>query len=108
MGDAVDRGPAGRYQRVIKEKRRVYREYRLGGERCARVGRHYVPVRKELYFASSSVGAYKFTGIDSSSQPSMDEMKHGGDTFADGAGASGNRGSGIPVSPNGGDHRFHR
>ena len=35
----------------------------------------YVPVRKELYFASSSVGAYKFTGIDSSSQPSMDEMK---------------------------------
>lgn len=37
----------------------------------------YVPVRKELYFASSSVGAYKFTGIDSSSQPSMDEMKQG-------------------------------
>ena len=34
-----------------------------------------MPVRKELYFASSSVGAYKFTGIDSSSQPSMDEMK---------------------------------
>ena len=40
MGDAVDRGPAGRYQRVYQEKRRVYREYRLGGERCARVGRH--------------------------------------------------------------------
>lgn len=35
----------------------------------------YVPVRKELYFASSSVGAYKFSGIDSNSQPSMDEMK---------------------------------
>jgi len=40
MGDAVDRGPAGRYQRVYQEKRRVYREYRLGGEGCARVGRH--------------------------------------------------------------------
>lgn len=37
---AVDRGPAGRYQGVYQEKRRVYREYRLGGERCARVGRH--------------------------------------------------------------------
>ena len=35
----------------------------------------YVPVRKELYFASSYVGAYKLPGIDSSSQPSMDEMK---------------------------------
>ena len=35
----------------------------------------YVPVRKELYFASSSVGAYKCSGIDSNSQPSMDEMK---------------------------------
>ena len=40
MGDAVDRGPAGRYQGVYQEKRRVYREYRLGGEGCARVGRH--------------------------------------------------------------------
>ena len=40
MGDAVDRGPAGRYQGVYQEKRGVYREYRLGGERCARVGRH--------------------------------------------------------------------
>ena len=24
MGDAVDRGPAGRYQRVYQEKRRIY------------------------------------------------------------------------------------
>ena len=38
--NAVDRGPAGRYQGVYQEKRRVYREYRLGGEGCARVGRH--------------------------------------------------------------------
>lgn len=35
----------------------------------------YVPVRKELYFGSNSIGAYKFTGIDSSNQPSLDEMK---------------------------------
>lgn len=35
----------------------------------------YVPVRKELYFAADSVGAFKFSGIDSSSQPSMDELK---------------------------------
>lgn len=75
MGDAVDRGPAGRYQGVYQEKRGVYREYRLGGEGVPVLGVIYVPVRKELYFASSSVGAYKFTGIDSSSQPSMDEMK---------------------------------
>ena len=75
MGDAVDRGPAGRYQRVYQEKRRVYREYRLVEKGVPVLGVIYVPVRKELYFASSSVGAYKFTGIDSSSQPSMDEMK---------------------------------
>ena len=31
---------AGRYQRVYQEIWRVYREYRLGGEGCARVGRH--------------------------------------------------------------------
>ena len=77
MGDAVDRGPAGRYQRVYQEKRRVYREYRLVEKGVPVLGVIYVPVRKELYFASSSVGAYKFTGIDSSSQPSMDEMKQG-------------------------------
>lgn len=35
----------------------------------------YVPVRKELYFASNSLGAYKLTGIDSGNQPSMDEMR---------------------------------
>lgn len=35
----------------------------------------YVPVRKELYFAADSVGAFKFSGIDSSSQPSIDELK---------------------------------
>ena len=75
MGDAVDRGPAGRYQGVYQEKRRVYREYRLVEKGVPVLGVIYVPVRKELYFASSSVGAYKFTGIDSSSQPSMDEMK---------------------------------
>ena len=40
MGDAVDRGPAGRYQGVYQEKRGVHREYRLGGEGRARVGRH--------------------------------------------------------------------
>lgn len=34
----------------------------------------YVPVRKELYFACDSIGAYKLTDIDSSNQPSMDEM----------------------------------
>ena len=34
----------------------------------------YVPVRKELYFACDSIGAFKLTDIDSSIQPSMDEM----------------------------------
>lgn len=36
----------------------------------------YVPVRKELYFACNTIGAYKLTNIDSVSQPSMDEMRH--------------------------------
>lgn len=35
----------------------------------------YVPVNKELYFGTTSVGAYKFTGIDSSSQPSIEELR---------------------------------
>lgn len=35
----------------------------------------YVPVRKELYFACDSIGAYKLSDIDSTKQPSMDEMK---------------------------------
>lgn len=35
----------------------------------------YVPVRKELYFATESLGAYKLTEIDSSIQPSMDEIQ---------------------------------
>ena len=35
----------------------------------------YVPVRKELYFAADSVGAFKLTGIDSVYQPSMDEIR---------------------------------
>ena len=39
--------------------------------------KEFIKKNGELYFASSSVGAYKFTGIDSSSQPSMDEMKQG-------------------------------
>lgn len=34
----------------------------------------YVPVRKELYFSSNSMGAYKLTNIDYSIQPSMDEI----------------------------------
>ena len=35
----------------------------------------YVPVRKELYFAADSVGAFKLAGIDSGYQPSMDEIR---------------------------------
>ncbi len=35
----------------------------------------YVPVRKELYFAADSLGAFKLTEIDSGNQPSMDEIK---------------------------------
>lgn len=35
----------------------------------------YVPVRKELYFACESVGAYKLMDIDSANQPSMDVLK---------------------------------
>lgn len=35
----------------------------------------YVPVRKELYFASQEAGAYKITGIDSTIQPSMEEIQ---------------------------------
>ena len=35
----------------------------------------YVPVRKELYFAADSIGAYKLENIDSDYQPSIDEMK---------------------------------
>lgn len=39
------------------------------------VGVIYVPVRKELYFACDTLGAYKLTNIDGASQPSMDEMR---------------------------------
>ena len=35
----------------------------------------YVPVRKELYFAADSFGAFKLTEIDNGYQPSMDEIK---------------------------------
>lgn len=35
----------------------------------------YVPVRKELYYAADSIGAFKLTGIDSINQPSMDEIR---------------------------------
>lgn len=34
----------------------------------------YVPVRKEMYFSIDSIGAFKIAGIDSTNQPSMDEM----------------------------------
>ncbi len=34
----------------------------------------YVPVRKELYFAVNSMGAFKLKDIDYSHQPSMDEI----------------------------------
>lgn len=34
----------------------------------------FVPVRKDLYFSTDSFGAYKLTGLDCSSQPSMDEI----------------------------------
>lgn len=34
----------------------------------------YVPVRKEMYFSIDSMGAFKIAGIDSTDQPSMDEM----------------------------------
>ncbi len=34
----------------------------------------YVPVRKELYFACDTIGAYKLTHIDSENQPSMKDM----------------------------------
>lgn len=34
----------------------------------------YVPVRKEMYFSIDSMGAFKIAGIDSTNQPSMDEM----------------------------------
>lgn len=34
----------------------------------------FVPVRKDLYFSADAFGAYKLTGIDCSSQPSMDEI----------------------------------
>lgn len=35
----------------------------------------YVPVHKELYFGVNSFGAFKLTGIDYTSQPSMDEIQ---------------------------------
>lgn len=35
----------------------------------------YVPVRKELYFASDTEGAYKMANVDSSNQPAMNELK---------------------------------
>ena len=35
----------------------------------------YVPVRKELYFAADSLGAFKLAEIDYGYQPSMDEIK---------------------------------
>jgi 3'(2'), 5'-bisphosphate nucleotidase len=34
----------------------------------------YIPVRKELYFSSESIGAYKLAGIDYSNRLSMDEL----------------------------------
>lgn len=34
----------------------------------------YVPVRKELYFATDSQGAYKLTGVDYGHQPSLDQI----------------------------------
>lgn len=34
----------------------------------------YVPVRKELYFASNLQGAFKITGIDSANQPAVDDI----------------------------------
>lgn len=35
----------------------------------------YVPARKELYFGAEPEGAYKLVGVDSSSQPSIDELR---------------------------------
>lgn len=35
----------------------------------------YVPVRKELYFAADSLGAFKLSDVSSTDQPAMDEMK---------------------------------
>lgn len=35
----------------------------------------YVPVRKDLYFAADSLGAFKLAEIDSGYQPSMDDIK---------------------------------
>lgn len=34
----------------------------------------YVPVRKELYFSSGNIGAYKMSGVDCMVQPSYDEI----------------------------------
>ena len=41
---------------VYQEKRRVYREYRLGGERCARVGRHLCASGRSCISPPPSVG----------------------------------------------------
>lgn len=35
----------------------------------------YVPVRKELYFAADTEGAYKLSNIDWNNQPAMNELK---------------------------------
>ncbi|MCC8197717.1 MAG: 3'(2'),5'-bisphosphate nucleotidase CysQ [Tannerellaceae bacterium] len=35
----------------------------------------YVPVRKELYFAEGTTGAYKLTEIDSASQPAINDIR---------------------------------
>lgn len=35
----------------------------------------YVPVRRELYFAADTEGAYKLKDVDCSNQPSIDELK---------------------------------
>lgn len=35
----------------------------------------YVPVRKELYFASDTIGAFKMTDIDSVNQPAVDQIQ---------------------------------
>ena len=72
MGDAVDRGPRWTVPRSLSRKTGEFTvNIALVEKGVPVLGVIYVPVRKELYFASSSVGAYKFTGIDSSSQPSM-------------------------------------
>lgn len=68
----------------------------------------YVPVRKELYFAADSLGAFKLAEIDYGYQPSMDEIKNESHTPAYADGTPGSRGGRLAFAPDGRNDGLYR